>query len=164
VPTWAIRAVEMKPPVDAMPMASRLIVQGVSAHKASLVEAEAWLAISNETERKETTLVARGGDHPLLLTCVCHRPFQRSPAFIPRGISFRGLKQGVDVSPAAPAASAMNSQNVAQPTIQDDGLGRVLGACAVVGVGLVCASLVPAASPVILGRCAFEAGRIIGRR
>ena len=58
----------------------------------------------------------------------------------------------------------MNNQNLAQPPIQDDGLGRVLGACAVVGVGLVFASLVPAASPVILGRCAFEAGRMMGRR
>ena len=47
---------------------------------------------------------------------------------------------------------------------QDEGLGRLLGACAVVGVGLVVASLAPAASPIILGRTAFEAGRIIGRR
>lgn len=46
----------------------------------------------------------------------------------------------------------------------DDSLGHVLGACAVIGVGLVVASLAPAASPIILGRAAFEAGRIIGRR
>jgi len=46
----------------------------------------------------------------------------------------------------------------------DDSMGHLLGACAVVGVGLVVASLVPAASPIILGRAAFEAGKIIGRR
>ena len=57
----------------------------------------------------------------------------------------------------------MYNQNVAQPSIQVDGLGRVLEACAVVGLGLVFASQVPAASPVILVRCAFEAGRVTAR-
>ena len=56
----------------------------------------------------------------------------------------------------------MNNPNTAQAPAQDAGLERVLGACAVVGIGLFVASLVPAASPVILGGCAFEAGRIIG--
>ena len=79
------------------------------------------------------------------------------------GISLLGLKQGVDVPPAASAAIGMNNQNTPQAPIQDDGLERVLGACAVVGIGLFVASLVPAVSPVILGRCAFEAGRIMGR-
>jgi hypothetical protein len=46
----------------------------------------------------------------------------------------------------------------------DDSMGHLLGACAVVGLGFVVASLVPAASPIILGRAAFEAGKIIGRR
>jgi hypothetical protein len=46
----------------------------------------------------------------------------------------------------------------------DDSMGNLLGACAVVGLGFVVASLVPAASPIILGRAAFEAGKIIGRR
>ena len=58
----------------------------------------------------------------------------------------------------------MNNPNTAHAPTQDDGLERVLGACAVVGIGLFVASLVPAASPVILGGCAFEAGRIIGGR
>ena len=48
---------------------------------------------------------------------------------------------------------------------QDNGdMGRILGACALVGFGLVVASMVPVASPVVLGRVAFEAGRMIGRR
>jgi hypothetical protein len=58
----------------------------------------------------------------------------------------------------------MNTTNSVYSTTKDEGLERVLVACAVVGVGLVGASLVPAASPVILGRCAFEVGRIIGGR
>jgi hypothetical protein len=58
----------------------------------------------------------------------------------------------------------MNTNNAVYSTPENKGLGRVLGACAVVGVGLVISSLVPAVSPVILGRCAFEAGRIIGGR
>ena len=45
-----------------------------------------------------------------------------------------------------------------------DDMGRILGACALVGFGLVVASMLPAASPVVLGRVAFEAGRMIGRR
>lgn len=43
-------------------------------------------------------------------------------------------------------------------------MGRILGACALVGFGLVVSSMVPVASPVVLGRVAFEAGRMIGRR
>ena len=58
----------------------------------------------------------------------------------------------------------MTNTNTAINNKQDDGMGRAIGACAVVGIGLVVASLVPAASPIIMGRCAFEAGRIIGRR
>jgi hypothetical protein len=58
----------------------------------------------------------------------------------------------------------MNTTNPVYSTPENEGLGRVFGACAVVGVGLVVSSLVPAVSPVILGRCAFEAGRIIGGR
>ena len=57
----------------------------------------------------------------------------------------------------------MNNPKTAQAPVQDDGLERVLGACAVVGIGPFVAALVPAASPVILGRCAFEAGRMMGR-
>jgi len=49
-------------------------------------------------------------------------------------------------------------------TNQDESMGRLVGACAIVGLGLVVASLATAASPIILGRTAFEAGRIIGRR
>ena len=58
----------------------------------------------------------------------------------------------------------MNTNNLVNSTPENEGLGHVLGACAVVGMGLVVSSLVPAVSPVILGRCAFEAGRIIGGR
>ncbi len=58
----------------------------------------------------------------------------------------------------------MSTNDPVCSTPENEGLGRVLGACAVVGVGLAVASLFPAASPVILGRCAFEAGRFIGRR
>ena len=44
-----------------------------------------------------------------------------------------------------------NQQTInSNATNQDEGLGRLLGACAVVGVGLVVASLAPAASPLSL--------------
>jgi len=66
-------------------------------------------------------------------------------------------------SSAASTAVAMNNHNTAQPLITDERLGRILGACAVVGIGLVCASLAPAASPLILGRCAAGARQIISR-
>lgn len=58
----------------------------------------------------------------------------------------------------------MKNSNPVHSTSDNEGLSRVLGACAFVGVGLAVATLFPAASPLILGRCAFEAGRVIGRR
>jgi len=58
----------------------------------------------------------------------------------------------------------MNNQNASQRLIENNGVARVLAACAVVGAGLMFASLVPNASPVILGRCAYAAGRVMRSR
>jgi hypothetical protein len=53
-------------------------------------------------------------------------------------------------------ASCSNSDN--------EGIVRLLGACAVAGMGLVGASLVPAASPLILFKTSLAVGRIINQR
>ena len=70
-------------------------------------------------------------------------------------------------TPTAPTATPlMTYQQAAKTTAgqRDEELGRILGACALIGVGLVVASMAPVTSPVVLGRIAFEAGRLIGRR
>lgn len=72
------------------------------------------------------------------------------------------------VSPIAdllPVAMTMHHTHRAATT-DDQSLGRLAGACAVIGVGVVAAALLPnpVTSPVIIARCAFEAGRILGRR
>jgi len=50
-------------------------------------------------------------------------------------------------------------------SFHDDSLGRVAGACAMVGIGLVVASLFPnpVTSPMILAKCAYQAGRMMAR-
>jgi hypothetical protein len=58
----------------------------------------------------------------------------------------------------------MNTTNPTCSTPDSEGVMRVLGACAVAGMGLVGASLMPAASPLIIFKTGLAVGRIINHR
>ena len=58
----------------------------------------------------------------------------------------------------------MNTTNSTYSTPDNEGVMRVLGACAVAGIGLVGASLMPAASPLIIFKTGLAVGRIINHR
>jgi hypothetical protein len=58
----------------------------------------------------------------------------------------------------------MNTTKPTYSTPDNEGVIRVLGACAVAGMGLVGASLMPAASPLIIFNTGLAVGRIINHR
>ena len=58
----------------------------------------------------------------------------------------------------------MTTANRTYSTPDNEGVMRVLGACAVAGIGLVGASLMPAASPMIIFKTGLAVGRIINHR